>query len=321
LAVNTAVDEVRSFNRFYTRQIGLLDEHLTDSPFTLAEARVLYELAKETAETAAELSRLLGMDKAQLSRMLARFRARGLVASRTSPDHARRRLLSLTEAGRAAFADLDRGAVAQTERLIGPLDAAATQRLTAAMGEVRTLLDAAAANPARAFVLRPPKVGELGFVVHRQALLYEREYGWDWTYEGLIAGIIGRFVAEFDPDREQAWIAERDGRIAGSVFLMRGDDADTAKLRLLYAEPDARGLGIGSALAAACIERARAVGYRRLTLWTTDVLASARRIYVATGFRLVAEEPHFSFGADLVGQTWVLELAPAGVSAARRRRS
>jgi DNA-binding MarR family transcriptional regulator/GNAT superfamily N-acetyltransferase len=306
--MRTSVAELRSFNRFYTRQIGLLDEHLTGSPFSLAEARILYELANGTAETAAGLARLLGMDKAYLSRVLSRFRSRGLVSSRVSPSHAKHRILSLTEAGREAFAALDRGAVAQMERLLMPLDAGSAKQLTGAMRQIKTILSGGASVQEPAFTLRPPRVGDLGFVIHRQAVLYEREYGWDWTYEGLIAGIVERFVSGFDPAKEQAWIAGRDGRIAGSVFLMRGDDPATGKLRLLYVEPAARGLGLGSALVAACINRAREAGYRRLTLWTNDILISARRIYEAAGFQLIAEERHRSFGHDLVGQTWELEL-------------
>jgi len=158
------------------------------------------------------------------------------------------------------------------------------------------------------FVLRDPAVGELGWIIHRQAVLYAQEYDWDWTYEGLIAGILSGFVANFDVSREQAWVAEHDGKVAGSIFLMRGDDPLTAKLRLLYVEPAARGLGLGTALVAACVSRARSAGYRRMTLWTNDVLISARRLYQAAGFRLVAEERHRSFGHDLVGQTWQLDL-------------
>jgi len=315
--MRTSVAELRSFNRFYTRQIGLLDEHLTSSPFSLAEARILYELANGTAETAAGLSRILGMDKAYLSRLLSRFRSRGLISSRISPEHAKHRILSLTEAGREAFAALDRDAVAQMEQLLMPLDAGSAKQLTGAMRQIRTILSDRAAVQERSFSLRPPRVGDLGFVVHRQAILYEREYGWDWTYEGLIAGIVERFISGFDPAKEQAWIADRGGRIAGSVFLMRGDDAETGKLRLLYVEPAARGLGLGSALVAACINRAREAGYRRLTLWTNDILVSARRIYEAAGFQLTAEERHRSFGNDLVGQTWQLELMQPAMAPVR----
>lgn len=305
--MGTTVEELRSFNRFYTRQIGLLDEHLSNSPFSLAEARVLYELANGTAETAADLSRQLGMDKGYLSRVLSRFRKHGLIESRVSPKHAKHRLLSLSEAGRKAFDALDRNAVAHMERLVAPLNAGEAERMCGAMREIRSVLSVSRAETG--FRLRPPRVGDLGWVVHRQAVLYEREYGWDWTYEGLISEIVGSFISNFDPSREQAWIAEREGAIAGSVFLMRGDDPGVAKLRLLYVEPHARGMGIGGALVDACIDRARACGYRRLTLWTNDVLLSARRIYEAAGFRLVAEERHRSFGKNLVGQTWALELA------------
>jgi DNA-binding MarR family transcriptional regulator/GNAT superfamily N-acetyltransferase len=309
--MRTSVAELRSFNRFYTRQIGLLSEHLTGSSFSLAEARILYELAHGTADTAAGLSRILGMDKAYLSRLLSRFRARGLIASRVSPNHAKHRILSLTEAGHQAYAALDRDAVAQMEELLQPLGAKSAALLTGAMRQIRTILSDHADAPARAFTLRPPRVGDLGFVVHRQAVLYQREYGWDWTYEALIAGILERFVSNFDPAKEQAWIADGGGAIAGSVFLMRSDDPETAKLRLLYVEPCARGLGLGSALVAACIRRAREAGYRTLTLWTNDVLVSARRIYEAAGFQLTAEDRHRSFGHDLVGQTWQLELRTA----------
>ena len=160
------------------------------------------------------------------------------------------------------------------------------------------------------FLLRNPAVGEIGWIIHRQAVLYAQEYGWDWTYEGLIAGISADFVARFDPAREQAWVAEHDGKVAGSIFLMRGDEPPTAKLRLLYVEPEVRGLGLGTALVAACVARARAVGYASMTLWTQNVLISARRLYQAAGFRLVAEERKWSFGHDLVGQTWQLDFAP-----------
>lgn len=311
--------ELRRFNRFYTRQIGLLNEHLLDSPFTLAEARVLYEIAHRVDATAADLSRELRMDKAQLSRVLARCRARGLVAGVISPAHARHRLLSLTTAGRAAVAALEKSADAQLERLMAPLDAAATRQLTEAVATVQRLLERAEAGEAEplpfpgrrggsSFALREPKIGDLGLVVQRQALLYAEEYDWDWTFEGLLADILGRYAATCDASREQAWIADCDGAIAGSVFLMRGSDDSSAKLRLLYVERDARGLGIGRALVDACIARAREIGYRRLDLWTQDCLVAARRLYAAAGFELVASEPHRSFGKDLVGETWSLDL-------------
>jgi DNA-binding MarR family transcriptional regulator/GNAT superfamily N-acetyltransferase len=304
----TAIDKVRSFNRFYTRRIGLLDKGLSASPFPLAEARVLYELARGASRTAADLSRALGTDKAHLSRILARLGARGLVAAEPSPRHARHRLLSLTAAGRAAFAKLDNATIAQMSAMIAPLDACAVKELTDAMGVISSILDQPARSDGPTYSLRAPRVGDLGWIIHRQARLYAEEYGWDWRFEGLIAGIVEHFIANFDSASEAAFIAERAGAIVGSIFLVRGDEPTTAKLRLLYVEPSARGLGIGAALTAACIERARAFGYARLTLWTNDVLVSARRIYEAAGFKLVAEEKHHSFGHDLVGQNWALEL-------------
>lgn len=300
------VAQLRSFNRFYTHQIGLLNEHLLESPFTLAEARVLYELVHRTETTAAGLSRRLGMDKAQLSRMLARFRDRGLVVSTVSPDHAKHQLLALTAAGAAEAAALERQSDQHMEALLQPLDADQRRQLGAAMQTVRNILDAPA--PPRTFILRPAKNGDLGWIVHRQTLLYEREYGWDWTFEGLLAGVLGRFAKEYDAARDQAWIAECDGAIAGSIFLVHSDDASIAKLRLLYVEPHARGLGIGKALVDACVARAREIGYRHLTLWTQNILVGARRIYQTAGFRLVAQEPHHSFGHDLIGETWTLDL-------------
>jgi DNA-binding MarR family transcriptional regulator/GNAT superfamily N-acetyltransferase len=305
----TAVEEVRRFNRFYTRQIGLLDEHLSNSPFSLPEARVLFELAAGSVATAADLSRALGMDKSHLSRILARFRSQALIRSRVSPEHAKHRLLSLTRAGRQAFAALEHGTVRQLQQLLSPLDADATNRLTRAMQGIQSILSGDRARPLGELVLRPLRTGDLGWIVHRQAALYGDEYGWDWTYEALIAGILAEFVAKFDPAREQAWVAEHAGRIAGSVFLVRGDEPLTGKLRLLYVEPVARGMGIGTALVKTCIDRARAVGYTRLTLWTNDVLVAARRIYEAAGFQLVAETKHHSFGKDLTGQTWMLALS------------
>ena len=312
------LSELRRFNRFYTRQIGLLNEHLLDSPFTLAEARVLYEIAHREDATAADLSRELVMDKAQLSRILARCRARGLVTSTVSPAHAKRRLLSLTTAGRGAVAALEKSADAQLQQLLAPLDTGATRQLAEAVATVQRLLERAEAGDARpaplperrtgsGYMLREPKIGDLGLIVRRQALLYAEEYGWDWTFEGLLAEIIGRYAATCDPAREQAWLADCEGRIAGSIFLMRGSDTATAKLRLLYVEREARGLGIGRALVEACIARAREIGYRRLDLWTQDCLVAARRIYAAAGFELVASAPHRSFGKDLVGETWSLD--------------
>jgi DNA-binding MarR family transcriptional regulator/N-acetylglutamate synthase-like GNAT family acetyltransferase len=305
----TLTDEVRSFNRFYTREIGLLNRSLPATDLSLPEARVLYELAHppKGGRTAAEIGRALRMDKAHLSRIVARFLARGLATSQVSPDHRKHRLLTLTEAGREVFAAAEAAARAQVDALIGPVDAGGRHRIIRAMRDIRVALsDRETAD--EEISLRSLRPGDIGWIIHRQAVLYAQEYSWDWTYEGLASRILGAFVAEFDPSREDSWVAERDGAVVGSIFLMKSDDPAIAKLRLLYVEPSVRGTGVGRRLAATCIARARDLGYRELTLWTNDILVAARRIYQAAGFRLVSEAPHHSFGHDLVGQTWTLDL-------------
>jgi DNA-binding MarR family transcriptional regulator/N-acetylglutamate synthase-like GNAT family acetyltransferase len=301
-----AIDNLRRFNRFYTRQLGLLDERLTHSPFSLTQARVLYELAHRASPTAAGIARDLGLDTAYMSRIIKRFKALRLVDSAPNPAHGKQNLLTLTPAGRDAFAALDRAAIEQIAGMLAPLSEASRRRLVEAAGAIEAALAHAPADAG--FIRRGPRVGDLGWVVHRQAALYAQEYGWDWTFEALVAEILADFVKDFNAEREQAWLAERAGAIVGSVFLMRGADAETGKLRLLYVEPTARRLGVGAALVDACIARAREVGYSKLTLWTNDILVSARRIYQARGFELVKEEPHHSFGKSLVGQTWTLDL-------------
>jgi len=305
----TLTDEIRGFNRFYTREIGLLNRNLPATDLSLAEARVLYELAQAPAQgrTAAEIGRALKMDKAHLSRILARFRVRGLLQSVVSPSHGKHRLLTLTGKGRKAFGSAEGAARAQVAALLMPVDEGGRERLIEAMRDIRAALDRPDAGERKAS-LRPLRPGDVGWIIHRQMVLYHQEYGWDWTYEGLASRILGQFVAEFDPAKEDAWVAERRGAVQGSIFLMKSDDPAVAKLRLLYVEPSARGAGLGRRLVATCIARASELGYRELTLWTNDVLVAARRIYQATGFRLVSEAPHHSFGHDLVGQTWTLEL-------------
>jgi DNA-binding MarR family transcriptional regulator/N-acetylglutamate synthase-like GNAT family acetyltransferase len=302
----SVVDDVRSFNRFYTRRVGLLAQHLPDSDLSLAEARVLYEIARTPGLTAADIIRSLEMDRAHVSRIIGRFRARELVESRADDAHAKRLRLSLTDAGQEAFARLDKGAQSQIADIIAPVPAAERQRLVCAMRELRAILETPAAGAA--LELRTLQPGDLGWITHRQAVLYHQEFGWDRTYEALVSRILGDFATGFDPAREDAWVAEIGGETVGSVFLVKGGDGESAKLRLLYVEPSARGRGVGARLVETCIQRARALGYRRLSLWTNDVLVSARRIYQAAGFRLVEETPHHSFGRDLVGQTWVLGL-------------
>ena len=293
---------VRRFSRFYTRRIGLLQDGLLDSPFSLAEGRVLYELGQGDGITAVALAAELGLDQGYLSRLLRGLEQRGLL--RRAPSEADRRasLLTLTPAGRDAFAALDAGSRAQIGALLGPLSAPERTRLAAALREAEALLGGEAPVPAP-WSLRPPAVGDMGWIVHRQAVLYAREYGLVMGYEALIAGIVSRFVENFDAARERCWVAERAGEAVGSVFVVRKSD-EVAQLRLLHVEPSARGQGIGAGLVEACIGFAREAGYARMMLWTNDVLVSARRIYQAAGFALTAEERHRSFGHDLVGQNW-----------------
>ncbi|MER8955267.1 bifunctional helix-turn-helix transcriptional regulator/GNAT family N-acetyltransferase [Mesorhizobium sp. M0904] len=300
------IDAVRAFNRFYTRQIGLLDEGLLKSDFSLTEARVLYELAHRDGLTATELARDLGLDAGYLSRLLKKFEERDLVERATIEADARRSSIALTKAGRQAFAPLNQGSHEQVAALLERLSAAEQDRLVRAMQTVQRLLGGSA-EPKVPYMLRSLQVGDIGWIIHRQGLLYAQEYGWDETYEALVAEILGAFVKSFDPKWERSWIAEREGEVVGSVFVVRQSDA-VAKLRLLYVEPSARGLGIGRRLVEECIGFARTKGYRTLTLWTNDVLTSARRIYEAAGFKLTDEERHHSFGKDLVGQNWNLEL-------------
>jgi DNA-binding MarR family transcriptional regulator/GNAT superfamily N-acetyltransferase len=301
------IDAVRRFTRFYTRRIGVLHEGLLGSPFSLTEGRVVYELAQREGVTAAELGKELGLDAGYLSRILRGFTAKGLIARRPLASDGRQTLLSLTPIGREAFRTMDARSREEVSSLLGPLADTGRAKLVEAL---RTVEDLIAPDPARraAFVLRPHQPGDMGFVIHRQALLYHREYGWDETFEALVAEICAAFVKNFDPVRERCWIAESEGGIVGSVFLVRQSD-EVAKLRLLYVERKARGMGLGRRLVRECIRFARDKGYRTLTLWTNDVLHAARAIYMAEGFRLVAEERHRSFGHDLVGQNWDLDLA------------
>ena len=300
------IETVRDFNRFYTRQIGLLEESLLESDFTLTECRVLYELAHRTAPTAAQIGNALGLDAGYLSRILAKFEQRKLVRRTDSKQDVRAVHVSLTAAGRKAFAPIDAAAREHINGLLKPLAASDVGALTEAMGVVRRVLGDARAEP-KAYQLRDLKPGDVGWIVHRQAVLYTREYDWDQTYEALVAEILGAFIKSYDRQRERSWIAEREGQIIGSVFVMQKTE-DVAQLRLLYVEPSARGLGLGRHLVDECIRFTRAKGYKKLTLWTNDCLTAARKIYQAAGFKLVKEEKHHSFGKNLVGQTWDLDL-------------
>jgi DNA-binding MarR family transcriptional regulator/GNAT superfamily N-acetyltransferase len=300
-----ATDAIRDFNRFYTRQIGVLDQGFLGSPFTLTEVRVLYELAHRDEPTATEIARELSLDEGYLSRLLKKLERQGHLARGRDARDGRQRPLRLTRTGRRVFEGLDLASGKQIASMIAALTPGEVGELVGSMRALRRLLNPQA--PQAAFSLRPLRVGDIGWIIHRQGLLYAKEYGWDIGYEGLVAEILGSFVKQLDPAAENAWVAERDGAIVGSVFLVR-ESAAVARLRLLYVEPSARGLGIGRQLVDSCIAFAREKGYGTLRLWTNDVLVSARRIYQAAGFRLVKEERHHSFGKDLLGQTWELAL-------------
>lgn len=307
-AVDPAVAALRRFSRFYTAQLGLLDEGLLASGFSLTELRVLYELAHRDGLAATDLVRDLALDAGYVSRILRRFVARGLVRREVHAGDARRNTLVLTAKGRKTFAPLDAASDAQAASLIPPLDAGARAELQAALATVQRALAPAAARAAgEPIVLRSHQTGDMGWVAHRQGLLYAQEFGYDETFEALVAEIAARFVQKFDPKWERCWIAEQGGRIVGSVFVVRRS-ARVAQLRLLYVEPAARGQGLGARLVDECIRFARAKGYRSLRLWTQSHLDAARRIYASRGFVLDKEERHRSFGKSLVAQTWTLAL-------------
>lgn len=301
------VDAVRTFNRFHTRLVGALGEHLLDSGYSLPQVRVIYEIASAppgAAPSARDLGQRLHIDTGYLSRLLARLERDRLI-NRVPSGADARRLLTLTDRGRAIFDRLDAASSEEIAALLKPLGARERGELVGAMNRIRRLLGDAEGS--RTFRLRDPLPGDLGWIVHRQGRLYAEEHGWDWSFEALVAEIVGHFVRDFQPGRERCWMAESEGEVVGSVFVVRDDD-ETAKLRLLYVEPSARGLGLGRRLVDECVSFARDKGYRRMVLWTNDVLVSARRIYEAAGFRLVAQERHHSFGKDLVGQTWERDL-------------
>lgn len=300
------IASVREFTRFYTAVLGVLGEGLLHTPYSTTEARVIFELAQRRDTDAVQLRRRLGLDAGYLSRITARFAADGLVTRVRSSEDGRRQVLRLTDRGRAVFDTLDARSTAQVADLLTRLDEQDQGRLVAAMDAVRSLLGDRPSDE-RHVKIREPLPGEYGWVVARHGAVYAAEYGWDCSFEGLVARIVADYLAGHDPAREAAWIAEVDGRPAGCVFCVAADE-QTAQLRILLVEPSARGLGIGRRLVDECVGFARQAGYRSMTLWTNDVLTSARRIYEAVGFRLEDETPHHSFGKDLVGQNWVLGL-------------
>lgn len=299
------VDRVREFNRFYTNRIGLLTRTYLGRPFTVTEARVLHDIGAAGELTATALARDLGLDPAYLSRMLKKFRSDGLVGTRPDPADGRSQILALTPKGRAEYEVLVESARALARADLSGLDAEARTRLAAALATVQRAFAGNGERPRP--VIRPHRIGDIGWVIQSQAEGYAREYGWDQRFEGLIAEVAGRFLTDFNPEKEHCWIAEVDGERVGSVFLADGGDG-VAKLRLLYLAPAARGLGLGRKLVGEVIAFARAAGYRKITLWTNDCLDAARHIYVKAGFRLVGEEKHAMFGPPCTGQTWDMDL-------------
>jgi DNA-binding MarR family transcriptional regulator/N-acetylglutamate synthase-like GNAT family acetyltransferase len=303
-AAPSQIERFRAFNRFYTGLVGALDERLLETRFTLTEARVLFELGRTSSLEVLELRRRTGLDPGYLSRILAAFEEDGLVTRRRSTEDARRVVVDLTADGRDAYRDLDRRSAAENGRLLGRLPDADRERLLVAAAELEALLADEGADDVS---IRDAKSGDFGWMVERHGVLYAAEYGWDETFEGLVAQIVGAFAQSHDAQRERALVAELGGRRAGCVLCVREND-ETAKLRTLLVEPWARGHGIGSRLVDECVAFARAAGYRRMVLWTNDVLVAARRIYERAGFQLVGEGAHHAFGHDLVEQTWSLDL-------------
>ncbi len=297
---------VRRFNRFYTQRIGVLQSGYADSPFSLTEARVLYEISRQPRITATAIARELGLDAGYLSRILRRFGKLGLVRRQTSPDDARHAFLSLTAKGQKAFAPLEAHSQRMVGAMLGRLPASQQAELVSALRTAQRLLSEQA-TAAPEVILREPRPGDLGWVVARHAVLYAQEYGWAENFEGLCAQIVADFVTNFDPSCERCWIAERDGQNVGSVFLVKDGEA-VARLRLLLVEPSARGLGIGRRLTEECVRFAREHGYRRITLWTHSVLTAARHIYAQAGFTLTSSEKKRSFGKDVVSEHWDLML-------------
>lgn len=305
-ALESRVEAIRRFNRFYTQKIGVVQEQYLASELSLAEARILYELAHREQPTAAELSHDLGLDAGYLSRTLRDFARRGLIRRQPSTTDRRRSLLRLTKKGQRTFAPLERRAAAEISKMLSAVPKPEQKRLLTAIHTIEDLLGEE--KPGRKeYFLREHRAGDIGWVIHRHAVLYAEEYGWGEQFEALVAKIAGEFLERHDPCCERCWIGETSGEFAGSVFLVRKDET-VARLRLLLVEPSARGLGIGGRLVDECVQFARQAGYRKITLWTQSVLSAARRIYARAGFRLVEETAHHSFGHDLVGETWELDL-------------
>ena len=300
-----AVAAIRRFNRFYTRKIGVLEQNLLHSPYSLTEARVLFELAQQDGMTAKEIGAKLGLDAGYLSRIVHAFTEKNLITRKASPTDKRQYSLALTAKGRLAFGQLNRTSHNDVAGMLAALRPSGKERLVEAMSAIEHLLDDEAPHPK--ITLRTHRPGDMGWIVQQHGALYAREYGWDISFEGLCAEIAAEFLKNFDPARERCWIAEIDGKQVGSVFLVKKSD-EVAKIRLLLIDPAARGHGLGKRLVDECIAFARSCGYRKITLWTQSILLAARGIYQNAGFVHVATDPHRSFGHDLIGETWELVL-------------
>jgi DNA-binding MarR family transcriptional regulator/N-acetylglutamate synthase-like GNAT family acetyltransferase len=306
LPSDAQIQAVRRFSRFYTKRIGALNEGLNRSPFSLPEARLLWEIGHREEATATELCGALGLDPGYASRLLSELRRRGYVAHRASPEDGRRVLLRVTKRGEAACRDLDDASSEDVTAWLGPLREETRARLVSSMATIESILGDAP-EPRVPYILRTNRSGDMGWVVGRHGVLYAEQYGWGETFEALTAEIVAKFVQRLDPKRERCWIAERDGTNVGCVFIVK-QSKTVARLRLLLVEPEARGLGIGKRLVQECVRFSRQVGYRKITLWTMNVLTAARGIYEKAGFQLVASEPYDQFGDGLLAETWDLAL-------------
>ena len=305
---NDPVQAIRRFNRFYTRRIGVLQEHLIESQFSLTEVRVLYELAHREQVTAGELCQDLGLDRGYVSRMLRNFESHGWIKTTPSPEDRRKVFLTLTAKGRKVFTPLDQRSSDEVSAMLSKLAPAQQEKLLSAIRDVESVLAPSEQSGSLPYILRTHRPGDMGWVVWRHGVLYSQEYGYDERFEALVAEIVAEFIAKFDPVRERCWIAEKDGSNVGSVFLVK-KSAAVAKLRLLLVEPSARGLGIGKRLVDECVRFSREAGYKKIMLWTQSELAAARAIYEKAGFQKVGEEKHQSWSRkDLVAETWALKL-------------
>ena len=300
------ISAVRHFNRFFTRQIGALREGLLHSSYSLTEARIIFELANRSNLTASDLCHELGLDAGYLSRILNKFEQQNLIEKTRSNDDGRQRLINLTAEGQKAFSLLDNRSSDEVSEMLSELSEGDRVRLIEAMHTVEGILDHGL-KYAEPFYLRHHEVGDMGWVIHQHGLLYNQEYGWDESFEALVAQICADFINNYDPQKERCWIAEMQGEQVGSVFCVKASE-EVAKLRLLLVDPKVRGLGLGTRLVEECIRFAKRSGYKKLTLWTNDVLVEARHIYEKKGFKLVEEEHHHSFGHDLIGENWDLML-------------